>query len=108
MSEAIHGDLSARARQDTTKLRWTPSPSGSVWRKRVLVLEGVFSDEHGDWPAGTPRQFPGRERRHVVVDTHALAWTASDTPGVTHKPLTLYCVIGSVPPSSVSVTPSGM
>ena len=61
--------------------------------EEILVLDGVFSDEHGDWPAGTYllnpegfrhapssepgcllfvklRQFPGRERRHVVVDTH--------------------------------------
>ena len=123
---------------------WTPSPSGTVWRKRVhlvgppesgqvtsvvryepdstfhahdhpdgeeiLVLEGVFSDEHGDWPAGTfllnpegfrhapfskpgctlfvkLRQFPGRERRHVVVDTRKLEWQASARPGVSHKPL---------------------
>ena len=85
--EAINGDLSVRAVVDTTHMEWTPSPSGSVWRKRVhlvgppesgqvtsvvryephsrfpahdhpegeeiLVLEGVFSDEHGDWPAGT-------------------------------------------------------
>ena len=144
MSESIHGDLSARVREDTTKMRWTPSPSGSVWRKRVhlvgppeagqvtsvvryepesrfpahdhpdgeeiLVLDGVFSDEHGDWPAGTfllnpegfrhapfsrpgctlfvkLRQFPGRARRHVVVDTHKLPWMPSDTSGVTHKPL---------------------
>jgi len=144
MSESIHGDLSARVSADTTKMGWTPSPSGSVWRKRVhlvgppeagqvtsvvryepesrfpahdhpdgeeiLVLEGVFSDEHGDWPAGTfllnpegfrhapfsrpgctlfvkLRQSPGRERRHVVVDSNALAWTPSDTPGVTRKPL---------------------
>jgi anti-sigma factor ChrR (cupin superfamily) len=144
MSESIHGALSARVHADTTKMPWTPSPSGSVWRKRVhlvgppeagqvtsvvryapesrfpahdhpdgeeiLVLDGVFSDEHGDWPAGTfllnpegfrhapfsrpgctlfvkLRQFPGRERRHVVVDTHALAWLPTDTPGVTHKSL---------------------
>ena len=111
-----------RAFADTSRMEWAPSPSGSVWRKRmhlvgppesgqvtsvvryeprstfhahdhpegeeILVLEGVFSDEHGDWPAGTYllnpegfrhapfsregctllvklRQFPGRERRHV-------------------------------------------
>ncbi len=87
MSEAINGDLSVRAVADTTQMEWAPSPSGSVWRKRVhlvgapesgqvtsvvryepnsnfplhdhpegeeiLVLEGLFSDEHGDWPAGT-------------------------------------------------------
>src|SRR5256712_12656976 len=144
MVEAINGNLSVRAVADTTLMRWTPSPSGSVWRKRahlvgpresgqvtsvvryepasrfpahdhpegeeILVLEGVFSDEHGDWPAGTfllnpegfrhtpfsepgcvlfvkLRQFPGRERRHVVVDTHKLAWQPSSIPAVAHKPL---------------------
>jgi anti-sigma factor ChrR (cupin superfamily) len=125
-------------------MAWAPSPSGSVWRKRVhlvgppesgqvtsvvryeprsrfpahdhpegeeiLVLEGVFSDEHGDWPAGTYllnpegfrhapfsepgcvlfvklRQFPGRERQHVVLDTAKLPWTASATPGANLKTL---------------------
>ena len=142
--EAINGDLSVRAVVDTTHMEWTPSPSGSVWRKRVhlvgppesgqvtsvvryepnsrfpahdhpdgeeiLVLEGVFSDEHGDWPAGTfllnpegfrhspfsepgcvlfvkLRQFAGRERRHVIVDTRELAWQPSSIPGVTCKAL---------------------
>ena len=65
--------------------------------EEILVLDGVFSDEHGDWPAGTYllnpegfrhapfseagcllfvklRQFPGRDRRHVVVDTITLEW----------------------------------
>src|SRR6266853_6723812 len=78
--------------------------------EEILVLEGVFSDEHGDWPAGTfllnpegfrhapfsepgcvllvkLRQFPGRERRHVVVVTHKLAWEPSSIPAVGHKPL---------------------
>jgi len=128
---------------------WTPSPSGTVWRKHdhlvglaeagqvtsvvryeanshfprhdhpggeeILVLEGVFSDEHGDWRAGTfllnpggfrhapfskpgcklfvkLRQFPGRQRRHVVVDTHKLSWEPSAIAGVTHK--TLYAQAG--------------
>ncbi|HEY7241594.1 MAG TPA: cupin domain-containing protein [Burkholderiales bacterium] len=129
---------------DTARMAWAPSPSGSVWRKRVhlvgpaesgqvtsvvryeprsrfpahdhpdgeeiLVLEGVFSDEHGDWPAGTYllnpegfrhapfsdpgcvlfvklRQFPGRERHHVVLDTAKLPWEASSTLGVDLKTL---------------------
>ncbi|HVS78538.1 MAG TPA: cupin domain-containing protein [Steroidobacteraceae bacterium] len=65
--------------------------------EEILVLEGVFSDQHGDWPAGTYllnpegfrhapfsregcllfvklRQFPGRERRHVAADTQAIPW----------------------------------
>src|SRR5262245_51323675 len=144
MQGPIHGDLSARAVADTSQMAWTPSPSGSVWRKRlhlvgppeagqvtsvvryepesrfhahdhpdgeeILVLGGVFSDEHGDWPAGTYllnpegfrhtpfsepgcllfvklRQYPGRERRHVVVDTQKLAWQPSSIPGVTQKAL---------------------
>ena len=78
--------------------------------EEILVLEGVFSDEHGDWPAGTfllnpegfrhspfsepgctlfvkLRQFPGRERRHVVVDTRKLAWQPGPVPAVAYKPL---------------------
>src|SRR5256885_15148653 len=141
---AVNGNLSIRSVADTTRMEWAPSPSGSVWRKRVhlvgpaesgqvtsvvryeprsrfpahdhpqgeeiLVLEGVFSDEHGDWPAGTfllnpegfrhapfsepgcilfvkLRQFPGRERSHVVVDTHKLAWEPSPIPAVAYKAL---------------------
>lgn len=131
-----------RAVADTARMAWAPSPSGSVWRKRVhlvgppesgqvtsvvryeprsrfpahdhpdgeeiLVLEGVFSDEHGHWPAGSfllnpegfrhapfsepgcvlfvkLRQFPGRERNHVVIDTAKLSWEASSTRGVSLK-----------------------
>src|SRR5688572_31285673 len=131
MGETINGNLSVRAFADTALMEWTPSPSGSVWRKRVhlvgppesgqvtsvvryepasrfpahdhpegeeiLVLEGVFSDEHGDWPAGTfllnpegfrhapfsesgcvlfvkLRQFPGRTREHVALRTESMPW----------------------------------
>lgn len=142
--EPINGNLAIRAVADTTRMEWAPSPSGSVWRKRVhrvgpaesgqvtsvvryeprsrfpahdhpegeeiLVLEGVFSDEHGDWPAGTYllnpegfrhapfsepgcllfvklRQFPGRQRQHVVVDTRKLAWQQGPIAAVTYKTL---------------------
>jgi anti-sigma factor ChrR (cupin superfamily) len=144
MGEAINGNLSVRAVVDTTRMEWTPSPSGSVWRKRVhlvgapesgqvtsvvryephskfpmhdhpegeeiFVLAGIFSDEHGNWPAGTfvlnpegfrhapfsepgcllfvkLRQFPGRERRHMVIDTRKRAWEPSSMRGVAYKPL---------------------
>lgn len=144
MSESINGDLSAKASVDTNAMDWAPSPSGTVFRKRVhlvgppesgqvtsivryapassfpahdhpdgeeiLVLDGVFSDEHGDWPAGTYllnpegfrhapfsndgcllfvklRQFPGRDREHHVIDTGALDWQTTDTEGVACKPL---------------------
>lgn len=144
MSEAISGNLSARAVAHTGQIEWTASPSGTVWRKRVhlvgppesgqvtsivryepnssfpahdhpdgeeiLVLDGVFSDEHGDWPAGTYllnpegfrhapfsepgcllfvklRQYPGRDRRHVVIDTNALQWQPGTIAGAAVKPL---------------------
>lgn len=141
---AINGNLSAPALADTAALDWSPSPSGTVWRKRVhlvgapesgqvtsvvryepgaafpahdhpegeeiLVLDGVFSDEHGDWPAGTYllnpegfrhapfsspgctlfvklRQYPGTDRIHVATDTNALEWKETATPGVERKAL---------------------
>jgi anti-sigma factor ChrR (cupin superfamily) len=144
MVASINGDLSIRVVVDTTRMEWAPSPSGSVWRKRVhlvgppesgqvtsvvryeprstfpshdhpdgeeiLVLDGVFSDEHGHWPAGTYllnpegfrhtpfsetgcilfvklRQFAGRERRHLVVETRGLSWEPTSIPGVTRKHL---------------------
>ena len=76
--------------------------------EEILVLDGVFSDEHGNWPKGTYllnpegfrhapfsdpgcllfvklRQFPGRDRQHVAVDTNALDWQPSPVPGVARK-----------------------
>jgi len=140
----INGDLTQRVSVDTNGIDWSPSPSGSVWRKRlhlvgppeagqvtsvvrydadssfpahdhpdgeeILVLEGVFSDEHGDWPRGTYllnpegfrhapfsrdgcilfvklRQFPGRSRQHVAIQTETLPWTPGADAGVEVKPL---------------------
>lgn len=144
MNPAINGNLSVRAAVDTATMDWSPSPSASVWRKRVhlvgqpesgqvtsivryepgstfpahdhpdgeeiLVLDGVFSDEHGDWRAGTYllnpegfrhapfskdgcilfvklRQFAGRERGHVVIDTRQVEWRATSSHGVERKAL---------------------
>jgi anti-sigma factor ChrR (cupin superfamily) len=141
---AISGDLTVRVTVDTAAMDWMPSPSGTVWRKRVhlvgpvesgqvtavvryepnskfhahdhpdgeeiLVLEGVFSDEHGDWPAGTYllnpegfrhapfsregcvlfvklRQFPGRARKHVATRTETVAWQSTARAGVAVRPL---------------------
>jgi anti-sigma factor ChrR (cupin superfamily) len=142
--EDLNGDLSRRVSVATAAMPWSPSPSPTVWRKRVhrvgppesgqvtsivrydagsdfpahehpegeeiLVLEGTFTDDRGDWPAGTYllnpegyrhapssrdgcvlfvklRQYPGLERKQVALDTNAMAWQASDEPGVEIKPL---------------------
>ena len=65
--------------------------------EEILVLSGVFSDEHGNWPPGSYllnpegfrhapysrngcllfvklRQYPGRDRRHVAVNTETMSW----------------------------------
>lgn len=132
MTESLNGNLAVRVVVDAESLRWTVSPSRTVWRRRlhlvggpesgqvtsivhyergssfplhahpdgeeILVLEGMFSDEHGDWPAGTYllnpegfchapfsregcllfvklRQFPGRDRRRMAVNTRTMPWT---------------------------------
>lgn len=144
MEESLNGDLTVKVSVDTEAMDWMPSPSRSVWRKRVhrvgppeagqvtsivryepgssfpahdhpdgeeiLVLEGVFSDEHGDWSAGTYllnpegfrhapfstggcvlfvklRQFPGRDRRHVAIETGTQPWQPTAISGVERKPL---------------------
>lgn len=127
----------------TDAMDWQPSPSPTVFRKRlersgpeeagrvtsvvryepgsafpahphpdgeeILVLEGVFSDERGDHPAGTYllnpegfehaprsapgcvlfvklRQYPGREP--VQRDTAAMPWAPDpDRPGALEKRL---------------------
>lgn len=105
------GEEVARA---TSLVRFAP---GSAFPRHVhgageefLVLEGVFSDESGDYPAGTYirnpegtahapatkegctifvklRQFQGDDRAQVVVDTNASAWQAHEVPGVSVLPL---------------------
>ncbi len=72
--------------------------------EEFLVLEGVFSDEHGDYPAGTYvrnppgsihtpystagcvlfvklRQFASDDLERVVIDTRAATWSDLDTAG---------------------------
>lgn len=143
---SVNGDMRRAVAVDTASMDWQPSPSGSVWRKRlhrvgpaesgqvtsvvryragatfpahdhpegeeILVLDGVFCDEHGDWPAGTYqlnpegfrhapfsregctlfvklRQYAGEERVHVALDTGALAWLPATEPGIDVKELYL-------------------
>ncbi len=72
--------------------------------EEILVLEGIFADEHGSYPAGTYllnpqgfrhaprsdegcilfvklRQYPGSDRSHHVVDSNTAAWRQSEPPG---------------------------
>ena len=79
--------------------------------EEFLVLDGVFSDEHGDYPAGsyllnprgfrhaprsTPgctifvklRQYAGPDRPHLNIDTAAAHWQPGTAPG--HAVLPLY------------------
>jgi anti-sigma factor ChrR (cupin superfamily) len=114
LRKRLHRVGPAESGQVTSIVRYTagsrfpshPHPEG----EEILVLEGVFSDEHGDWPAGTYllnpegfehapfsadgcllfvklRQFPGADRRHVVVDTTTAEWRRSVRPGVSWKKL---------------------
>jgi anti-sigma factor ChrR (cupin superfamily) len=78
--------------------------------EEFLVLDGVFSDEHGDYPVGTyvrnpplshhaPRTLPGctifvklrqmppSERERLVIDTSRAAWEQTAQTGLTRLPL---------------------
>ncbi len=101
------GDEVARA---TTIVRFAEgsafAPHTHGGGEEFIVLEGVFQDEHADYPAGsyvrnpptsghTPRSAPGctifvklwqmqpDDRQHVVIDMNAVALsTDADRPGV--------------------------
>ena len=111
MLDRIGGEV-ARA---TSIVRYAPdrnfSPHVHGGGEEFLVLEGVFSDEHGDYPAGsyvrnppTSRHTPGSrpgcvifvklqqfdpdDRNQVRLDAHAIATArAADRPGVALVPL---------------------
>lgn len=78
--------------------------------EEILVLEGTFQDEHGDWPAGTfllnpegfrhapfseegcvlfvkLRQLDGPGREHVAIQTADLAWEPLRVSGIDCKQL---------------------
>ena len=83
-----------------------PHPQG----EEILVLSGVFSDEYGDYPAGSYilnpegfehaprsregcdifvklRQYEGAERTSVRVDTTVGSWLPSWEEGCAYRPL---------------------
>jgi anti-sigma factor ChrR (cupin superfamily) len=142
--ETLNGDLDQPVTMQTASMPWSPSPSPSVWRKRlhrvgpaesgqvtsivrydphstfpahehpdgeeILVLDGVFTDDRGDWPKGTYllnpegyrhapssrdgcvlfvklRQFPGLDREQVAIDTETIDWQRAGAEGIEIKPL---------------------
>lgn len=114
LRKRLHRVGPAESGQVTSIVRYEPGarfPSHSHPQgEEILVLEGVFSDEHGDWPAGTYllnpegfehapfseqgcllfvklRQFPGADRQHVVVQTNNEPWLPSVRKNVTWKKL---------------------
>lgn len=106
------GDEVARA---TTIVRFAPNTSFDAHThgggEEYLVLEGVFSDEHGDYPAGTyvrnpigthhrphigPEgatilvklcQFDEDDKEQFHIDTRDAAFRAGSAPGLTVLPL---------------------
>jgi anti-sigma factor ChrR (cupin superfamily) len=81
--------------------------------EEFLVLDGVFSDEHGDFPAGTYvrnpvgsrhapktadgctifvklRQMDPADQTQVTIDTASGDWIAGDVPGLFRMPLYEY------------------
>lgn len=136
---ALNADMSRRVVIDSTRMPWQPSPSATVWRKRlhlygaaesaqvtsivryeagatfpvhdhpageeILVLDGVFSDEHGDWSRGCHllnpegfrhapysqegcvifvklQQFAGAGRRHQAVFSDTVERQPGDAAGI--------------------------
>ena len=106
------GEEVARA---TSLVRYAPNSEFSRHEhgggEEFLVLDGVFSDEHGDYPAGsyvrnpigtahTPRvgpegctifvklhQFDENDREQFVIDTRGRAFENSDHEGIEFLPL---------------------
>lgn len=141
--QSLNTDFTRRVVMRTADMDWQASPSPSVRRKRldlidgeysrvtsvvryaaessfhahghpageeILVLEGVFSDEHGDYPAGSyllnPKgfrhtpfsragcvlfvklcQYGGDGRDQITVDTRAEPWMAGNQSGLEVLPL---------------------
>lgn len=98
----------------TGLVRYAPggsfSPHAHPEGEEILVLDGVFADERGDYPAGTYllnpdgsrhaprsdagcllfvrlRQYPGADRPRIVLDTATGAWVSGPAPGIESQPL---------------------
>jgi anti-sigma factor ChrR (cupin superfamily) len=141
---SLNADLSERVVVRSADMDWAPSPSPTVWRKRlyldgpaeagkvtsvvrydpgssfpthghpdgeeIFVLDGTFSDEHGDYPAGSYllnpdgtshapyskdgctlfvklRQYAGDGRMQVEMNTSVLDWQERAEGTIWQKPL---------------------
>ncbi len=144
-SSGHNDDFTQFVATQTADMPWQPSPSPTVWRKRldhvggrtesgavtsvvrydadsafaphdhpdgeeILVLDGVFSDEHGDYPTGAfllnPTgfrhapfskegcvifvklcQYGGADRPQITIDSNAVEWRPHAVDGVEYLPL---------------------
>jgi anti-sigma factor ChrR (cupin superfamily) len=104
----------AESGQVTSIVRYDPGASFPAHDhpggEEILVLEGVFSDEHGDWPAGTYllnpegfhhapyskdgcvifvklRQYPGTKRQHISIRVEDIPWRSTEIPGIETRTL---------------------
>jgi len=108
----VHRVGPAESGQVTSVVRYDPDSSfaahGHPDGEEILVLEGIFTDDRGDWPAGTYllnpegyrhapssregcvlfvklRQFPGLDRCQVALDTNRLPWEPGALDGIETK-----------------------
>jgi anti-sigma factor ChrR (cupin superfamily) len=106
--------IGAEVARATSIVRYAPAsqfpPHIHGGGEEFLVLDGVFQDQHGDYPAGyyvrnppqsrhTPGSQPGcvifvklwqfdpDDRSHVIIDSHKMAWLAAGRAGVEILPL---------------------
>lgn len=70
--------LAGHGSEHTALVRWAPgtrfSPHCHAGGEEILVLEGVFSDEHGAYPAGTWLRSPDGSVHQPFSDTGCLIW----------------------------------
>lgn len=108
----LHRVGPAESGQVTSVVRYLPGSSFSSHDhpegEEILVLGGTFSDEHGDWPAGSYllnpegfrhapfskdgcvlfvklRQYAGEARHSVAQQTRDLPWTRGRVPRIAEK-----------------------
>tara|TARA_B100000029_G_scaffold402107_1_gene401494 strand:+ start:271 stop:945 length:675 start_codon:yes stop_codon:yes gene_type:complete len=107
LGEVESGHVTSLVRFDPgAKFPDHPHPDG----EEILVLDGVFSDETGDYPAGSYvlnpegtthapwsengctlfvklQQYSGKDRPHVVIDTNNAEWQPGRMEGMEFLPL---------------------